>query len=119
MYYTFIDSPQFGYPQSPWQTPSQHNQQQQSQPHQDYYMHSECSSPPTANYNNIANNNGQQDGCFPNGSYVLGKNNNSSSPGPGSHLHDQDISHIVDQVLSCIGKKNFLLAKRSKNKTAK
>ena len=69
-------------------------------------MHSECSSPPTANYNNIANNNGQQDGCYPNGSYVLGKNNNSSSP-PGSHLHDQDISHIVDQVLSCIGKKHL------------
>ena len=75
-------------------------------------MHSECSSPPTANYN-IANNNGggsgQQDG-FPNGSYVLGKNNNS--PGSHSHLHDQDISHIVDQVLSCIGKKKFSISQK-------
>ena len=75
-------------------------------------MHSECSSPPT-NYN-IANNNGQ-DG-FPNGSYVMGKNNNNATTNPmtsherreNSNMHslehDQDISNIVDQVLSCIGK---------------
>ena len=76
-------------------------------------MHSECSSPPT-NYN-IANNNGQ-DG-FPNGSYVMGKNNNNATTtnpmtsherrensNMHSLEHDQDISNIVDQVLSCIGK---------------
>ena len=100
-----IDSPQFGggYPQSPWQPPaSQHSQQ----PHQDYYMHSECSSPPMAPNYNIANNNGQ-DG-FPNGSYVMGKNNNntrvdtSAASAAASLVHDQDISQIVDQVLSCI-----------------
>ena len=73
-------------------------------------MHSECSSPPTTNYN-IANNNGQ-DG-FPNGSYVMsnGKNNNNmeeeqerreNSNQLNNLVHDQDISQIVDQVLSCI-----------------
>ena len=69
-------------------------------------MHSECSSPPTTNYN-IANNNGQ-DG-FPNGSYVMsnGKNNNMEERRENSNqlnnlVHDQDISQIVDQVLSCI-----------------
>ena len=67
-------------------------------------MHSGCSSPPNSNY--IANNNGQQQitesAVFHNSQYVMpeaaqqcsAKNNNSFGQA------DQDISHIVEQLIS-------------------
>ena len=81
-----------GYPHSPWQP-------QQT----DYYMHSTSSPPPNYMTHQQQSTNGNS--SYPNGSYPLEEAGHDHSK--SNYSSDQDISQIVDQVLSCIDTSHF------------